>query len=196
LVDGQPLDDLIRDRGQAGLGRAAALPIIRGMADGLAYAHSQGIVHCDLKPGNVLVTHAGVPKIVDFGISQAVQMAGSGARGAAAVAPLVPGSPPAYASRDARAGETARPADDVYALGLLAYELVGGRHPFGSAPADVARERGLKPTRLTGLRAHEWRAIARALPFERSKRFAGPGQVPKAIPGPSRPLHAPAPAAL
>ena len=75
LLRGRSLDVVIREVRGTGVGRKAAMPIIRGVAEGLAYAHRKGIVHSDLKPGNVFVLEDGTPKLLDFGIARAVPSA-------------------------------------------------------------------------------------------------------------------------
>jgi serine/threonine protein kinase len=187
LVDGRPLDHVLRDA-RKGLGRKEGIPLIQGIADGLAYAHSKGIVHCDLKPGNVLVTSAGVAKILDFGIAQAVQLADAEtpAQEASAEEPLLSGYTAAYASLEAISGASAHPADDVFALGLVAYEIIGGDHPYQREPADVARKEGLRPQRLMQLRGYEWRAVSRALELERARRWQNAALFRKAFAGTAR----------
>ncbi len=83
LLEGKPLDRVIREAGAQGMPREQALPIIRGMSEGLAYAHRKGIVHSDFKPANVFLTREGVPKILDFGIARAVRAVDSGSADAA-----------------------------------------------------------------------------------------------------------------
>jgi len=182
LLEGQPLEDLIRRTRGSGVTRAEALPIIEGVTDGLAYAHRRHVVHCDLKPGNIFVTGDGVPKILDFGIARA-------ARGDAAATEAdddgFQGYTPAYASPQLIADEDPAPADDVYSLGVLLYELLSGRHPFGGAAADAARAKGLKPAPLKGLKAREWRAIERALAFERPARWPDAAAFRRAFQGTS-----------
>src|SRR4029079_11688214 len=72
LLEGSPLEGVIANARPGGVSRAKALPILRGIAEGLAYAHRKGIVHSDLKPGNVFLVEDGTPKILDFGIARAI----------------------------------------------------------------------------------------------------------------------------
>jgi serine/threonine protein kinase len=116
------------------------LGLIAQAAEALACAHAAGIVHCDVKPGNVLVD-AGRVKIADFGIAAAI--------GAVPVtqAGLVMGTL-AYLSPERMAGLPATPASDLYGLGMTAYECLTGRPPFRGSPQAVAlahRDRPLPP---------------------------------------------------
>jgi hypothetical protein len=181
LLDGRPLEDVIKRARGSGVTRAEALPIIDGVTDGLAYAHRRHVVHCDLKPGNIFVTGEGVPKILDFGIARAARGTGSSTSDDDGFQ----GYTPAYASAELIANEDPDPADDVYSLGVLLYELLSGRHPFAGASADVAKAKGLVPVPLKDLKAREWRAIARALAFERKGRFADAAAFRRAFQGTS-----------
>jgi serine/threonine protein kinase len=171
LLHGKPLDQVIREAGPRGLPRRQALPIIRGLAEGLAYAHRKGLVHSDFKPANVFLTSDGVPKILDFGIARAVK--GLDSPSAALDESGFQGYTPGYAAPEVIAGAgTAEPstADDVFALGLVAYELVSGQHPFDRLPALEAMEAGLEAPLLRGLSRREARVLRRAVAFERSSR--------------------------
>ena len=120
------------------------LGLIAQAAEALACAHAAGIVHCDMKPANVLVD-GGRVKIADFGIAQAA--------GAVRVtqAGLVTGTP-GYLSPEQVAGLPATPASDLYGLGMIAYECLTGRPPFRGSPLAVAHahlDRPLPPLPAT-----------------------------------------------
>jgi hypothetical protein len=184
LLEGESLDAVIR-RHRNGISRTEALPIIMGMARGLEYAHQRGIVHSDFKPGNVFVTDAGIPKILDFGIARAAEVAGVKRRADTFDAGTLGGITLVYASCDMIERREPHPADDVYALGLVAYELLTGKHPFARASASEARDRRLVPARIRGLRRREWRAIERALAFDRDRRWQDAGEFLHAYQGKS-----------
>jgi serine/threonine-protein kinase len=125
---------------QGTLSPRRVLSLITQAAEALACAHAAGIVHCDVKPGNVLMD-GGRVKIADFGIAAAV--------GAAPVtqAGLVMGTL-AYLSPERVAGLPATPASDLYGLGMTAYECLTGHPPFQGSPPAAAlahRDRPLPP---------------------------------------------------
>jgi serine/threonine protein kinase len=171
LLKGEPLDHVIR-AAPGGLPRKRALPIIRGLAEGLAYAHRRGLVHSDFKPANVFLTTEGVPKILDFGIARAVQTLESDAAGSAAMDDSgFRGYTPSYAAPEVMIGESdPSTAEDVFALGLVAYELLTGKHPFNRVSSLDAQEAGLTPPALRGLPRREARAIQRAVAFDSRAR--------------------------
>jgi serine/threonine protein kinase len=168
LLDGMPLDVLIRAE-PGGIARERALGIVRGLAAGLAYAHQRGIVHCDFKPGNAFATLEGAAKILDFGIARLASEAERAADTFDAGRLLA--LTPRYATREMAQGGEPHPADDVYALGLVAYELLSGQHPYGGLPAGDAVARGLRPAPIKDLGRRRWRAIDRALELDRARRW-------------------------
>jgi hypothetical protein len=168
LLKGRPLDAIVREAYGVGIGRAAALPIIRGIAEGLAYAHRKGIIHSDLKPGNVFLTEDGVPKILDFGIARAAP--NSGADKDTFDAGVLGAYTEAYATEEMVDGAEPHPSDDLYALGLIACELLSGAHPYQRHSATRARSLGLRPEPPKGLKKREWKAIERCLAWERARR--------------------------
>lgn len=121
-VEGTDLKTLLRKRDSMDIPEAVAIMIQIGQ--GVGYAHRAGLVHCDLKPQNILVSPDGRVKITDFGISRAL----------ASIAPdersdVVWGSPKYFAPEQA-AGTAPSPASDVYALGIILFELLTGSLPF------------------------------------------------------------------
>jgi serine/threonine protein kinase len=178
LLEGRPLDRVIRQGGVAGLPRSEAMPIIRGMAEGLSYAHRKGIVHSDFKPANVFVTTDGTPKILDFGIARAVQVA---ERVAGIPVPDslreqrddsgFQGYTVNYAAPEALSGAPPSTAEDVFALGIVAYELVSGSHPFKRMSALEAQAANVQRPALRGLKRRECNAIEKALNYDPARRF-------------------------
>jgi serine/threonine-protein kinase len=120
-VEGLPLDAYC-DRNRLGLRERLAL--FRRLLDAVAYAHQNLLVHRDIKPANVLVTAEGEPKLLDFGI--AARLAADGSAALTRRRPMTP----AFASPEQVRGAAVSTASDVYALGVVLYELLCGRPPY------------------------------------------------------------------
>jgi serine/threonine-protein kinase len=111
-----------------------ALPIMIQACAGLGYAHRAGIVHCDVKPHNILITPDHRVKVTDFGIARAISGIHPDEQN-----DVVWGSP-LYFSPEQAAGQAPSPASDVYSLGIVMYEMLTGRPPFvAKTPETLAR---------------------------------------------------------
>ncbi len=133
LVEGGTLRELLRERGPMPPHAAAA--VLLPICNGLAVAHAAGLVHRDVKPENVLISDAGEVKIADFGLVRAVAEAGITSTS------VILGTA-AYLSPEQVASGESDPRSDVYAVGILAYELLTGRTPFtGDTALSVAYQR-------------------------------------------------------
>lgn len=183
LLKGRTLDSLIREARGTGHGAEVTLPIIRGIAEGLAYAHRKGIVHSDLKPGNVFIAEDGTAKILDFGIARAVPSSITEQNKDEFDAGTLGAYTEAYATDEMVAGTDPHPVDDMYALGIIAYELVTGCHPYQRHSAPNARKLGIKPAPLKGLKRKQARAIESCLSFDRKHRPQDASEFLKAFRG-------------
>lgn len=186
LLKGRSLDSIVREGRGKGNSAEFALPIIRGIAEGLAYAHRKGIVHSDLKPGNVFITSDGTAKILDFGIARAVPSSITDENKDEFDAGSLGAYTEAYATDEMVAGVDPHTADDMYALGIIAYELVTGFHPYQRHSAPNARKLDIKPAPLKGLKRKHARAIERCLSFERKDRPQTAGEFLKLFRGVTR----------
>ena len=120
-VNGNSCAELLRDRGH--LDVEQAVDIVCQACRGLEYAHRNGVVHRDVKPGNLLVSDADVVKLADFGIARAADQSSITQVGS------VLGTAAYLAPEQAR-GEEAGPSADLYALGVVTYQLISGRLPY------------------------------------------------------------------
>jgi eukaryotic-like serine/threonine-protein kinase len=123
------LSQVLAERGPLSVGETAEIGV--QVADALDCAHAAGVVHRDVKPGNILLGHDGTAKITDFGISRAVEEVG------ATISGLVVGTP-AYLSPEIAKGEHATFASDVYSLGATLYVALEGTPPSGSSDNAIA----------------------------------------------------------
>ena len=126
-----------RIAGGAPVGLAESVSILRDVARALAYAHSEGIVHRDIKPENVLLSH-GTAVVTDFGIAKALTASRTQDGAASATLTQAGGSigTPAYMAPEQAVGDAVDYRTDLYAWGVLAYELLSGAHPFGRHRRD------------------------------------------------------------
>ena len=172
FLEGEPLDRFIQRHPQ-GVRFKEAWPFIEGCSRALAYAHEQGVVHADFKPGNVFVIDERHVKVLDFGIARAITHGGiEPAQGTRFDAGSLGALTPAYASPEMLLGEKADPRDDVYALACVTYELMVGRHPFNGATAVKAAHDGMQVKRTPGMSRRQHRALVRGLAFRQSDRAA------------------------
>ncbi|MDQ7904846.1 serine/threonine-protein kinase [Phytohabitans sp. ZYX-F-186] len=133
LIEGEDLRRRVRRDGP--VPPAIAANIVAQVADALAYLHEQGIVHADVKPGNLVVPADGGPvRVVDFGVARRI----------AAAPPTSIHATPEYAAPEVVGGAAPSATADVYALGIVLFELLCGRSPFrGGGPLQVLRRHGM-----------------------------------------------------
>jgi eukaryotic-like serine/threonine-protein kinase len=138
-VEGRTLRDILRE-GRKILPERA-LEITAGVLSALDYSHRAGIIHRDIKPGNVMLTPSGDVKVMDFGIARAISDAASSMTQTAAVVGTAQ-----YLSPEQARGESVDSRSDVYSAGCLLYELLTGRPPFvGDSPVAVAYQHVREP---------------------------------------------------
>ena len=184
-LDGKSLGSILDDSGSKKIDKETALDVVKQVAKALDYAHRLGVVHADVKPGNILVSPDGEIKLFDFGAARVRQkrlegQANSDAGEPGAVAP-------AYSSMQVLTGEEPVAADDVFSLGCLMYRLVAGYRVFGPRNAAEAADTGMEPQRPQGLNDTEWHALRKALSYSRVSRFASPKEFIEALAAPVAP---------
>ena len=198
FVSGENLAKRLHDRGVLPVNEVRRL--LRDVADALAYAHERGVVHRDIKPDNILLdAETGRPMVTDFGIARAVSDSDSRltATGMAI-------GTPAYMSPEQAAGErTIDGRSDIYALGIVAYQMLAGEPPFSAAstPAMLVKHISERPTPIEQRRADMPPDLARAvmvmLEKDPANRFATAGDLVAALDGVSMPIMvAPPPAGV
>lgn len=164
-VDGGDLDDLIRSHGA--LEPAMIAYLGANIAAGVGAVHAAGVVHGDIKPANILIdssTTPGTPKIADFGIARICDSTAA-TRTAVGMGTLV------YMAPEASAGVPPSPAKDVYALGIVLYQLACGVPPFAGSPAYLVKMHSqMAPGRPAGIPDQLWSLISGMLDKDPAKR--------------------------
>jgi len=159
LLQGRTLSSLLRNRDHAPMPGTDAMTLLLGCAEALEHAHAHGVVHGDVKPGNVFVRDSGHACLLDFG---SVPLAGEEDTDPRRVGTV------GYSSPEVLRGLPATPADDVYSLACIALELITGRSPSTGTAADAG------PLDTAGLTAVQAAALGAALAQERAARPAAP----------------------
>ncbi|ROQ37105.1 serine/threonine-protein kinase [Frondihabitans sp. PhB188] len=137
-VEGRLLKDIVAE---GPLDPKEAVRITEGVLTALEYSHRAGVVHRDIKPGNVMLTHTGQVKVMDFGIARAV----SDSAATVAQTTAILGTAQYFSPEQAR-GETVDARSDLYSTGVLLFELLTGRPPFrGESPVAVAYQHVSEP---------------------------------------------------
>ena len=147
-VEGRPLSEIIRTEGPVHPHRAAE--ITADVAAALGFAHRNGVVHRDVKPGNILITPTGQVKVADFGIAQAASTGDSAVNLTQAGSVMGTAT---YFSPEQAQGHAVDPRSDLYSLGCVLYEMLTARPPFsGDSPVAVAykhvQEAPVPPSRI------------------------------------------------
>jgi serine/threonine protein kinase len=178
FVDGQSLDQRIDRDGPLAIDDA--IRIARQIAEGLAAAHARGVIHRDLKPANILLDAQGNAYISDFGVARSLATSGQTRTGTVVATPD-------YLAPDQARGDPADARSDLYALGLIVYEMLTGQSPFAAGtvaevlaqrlmrtPASVSTQRSQVPTWLA-------RLVDRLLRTQPAHRFQSADEVIAAI---------------
>lgn len=173
LLEGELLADILARLDHRTMPRERALSIIGSVGAALTHAHRRGVVHSDLKPGNVMITSNGDVKVLDFGFVRR-QAADPQRKEPWIGDPAIGGGPQsgtlAYASDERVNADAPEEGEDVYSLGCIAYELLSGQHPYGGRSAPLARAHGRDPHRISGLTNKQWNALRTALQWSRADR--------------------------
>ncbi len=166
-LDGRTLADILDSPDAGVIDHEAAFRIVRQTADALDYAHRCGIVHADVKPGNIMIMPNGDAKLFDFGVARVRQKHTKSDFDPGVLDALTP----AYSSMQVLTGEDPTPTDDVFSLACLLYRLIAGYRVFGPRNAAEASQEGMEPQRLPALSNGQWRGLKKALAYSRVMRF-------------------------
>ena len=128
-IEGQTLREEIRRAGSGGMSQERIQSVLKDVCSALHYAHNKGLVHCDIKSGNILIDASGKAYLTDFGIARGMDMATS---------TMVGIGTPVYMAPELIKGQDPTPQTDIYALGIVLYEMLsGGERPFTGERATI-----------------------------------------------------------
>lgn len=174
-IHGESVADLIEREGS--LAEPLALNVLQQAANGLAAIHSLGLIHRDIKPGNLLIAADGTVKITDFGIAKAAQAVPLTRTG------MVVGTAQ-YVSPEQAQGLKVTPATDTYSLGVVGYELLSGQRPFtgdSSVSVAIAHINQAPPQLPQTIHPHTRELIGMALRKDPARRYADGAELAAAV---------------
>ena len=187
-VDGRLLKDIIRE---GAVDSSEAVRIIDGVLTALEYSHRAGVVHRDIKPGNIMITKTGQVKVMDFGIARAISDSATTVAQTTAILGTA-----SYFSPEQAKGESVDARTDLYSTGVVLFEMLAGRPPFrGETPVAVAyqhvSETPVKPSSINpkvspaldtvvlhALAKDRFARYQSAVEFRTDVETAGAGQIP------------------
>ena len=172
LLGGQSLVDRLDERRLQPLPIKQATSIIENMCRGLQYAHQQGVIHADIKPGNIFISTAGQAKILDFGISRIVNNDVANNDIAGDDSPVTGAHTPAYASCEVLEGAEPTEQDDLFSLACVAYRMLAGHRAFDGLTALDAERKHHNPQPVDTLNAQQWQILQQSLALRRADRTA------------------------
>lgn len=194
LVEGLPFHKFAKSRG---LSARERLELLLKVCDAVQHAHQRGVIHRDLKPANILVTNDGQPKVLDFGIARAIDEPGDATNMTRAGQVI---GTPSYMSPEQLQGEPVDTRTDVYALGVLGYELLSDELPFDlskvplSEAMKIVREKAVPSlSRInSSLRGDVDTIISTAMHIDRERRYSSVAAMGDDIRNylENRPIHA------
>ncbi len=169
FMKGETLSKILKRSMADRMSFEAAMEIAISIGNALTYVHQQGYVYSDVKPGKIFIENNGGIKLYNFGIARRYKYEnGKPCFDAGSLGALTP----AYASLEMFKGEKPDPRDDIYAFGLVLYELFGGHHPFNKMPAPKAAEAEMVVVPISRLTKRQNRGIRKALEFSGANRTA------------------------
>lgn len=183
LLHGEALDLLLNTEIVCPISIDEAWPIIEGAGLALQYGHEKGIVHSDVKPGNIFRCDDGTIKVLDFGISRPIPSAEATDSQQTVFDPgtRLGSLTPAYASLEMWHQDAPDPRDDIYALSCVIYLLLTGKHPFDGASSKDAFHQGLEPERIETISRSQWAALAHGLQLRRENRIGSVAELLSAL---------------
>jgi len=171
LLEGRPLSKVLRETPEHRLPPARLYRLVSDLSAALSHAHENGIIHADLKPGNVFVQNDGNAKLIDFNIAYPIaRPVKTREEDTVVILARFGAVTPAYASPQRLKGAEPCEADDVFSLAVISYLALCGKRPYGKKNALEARDEGLAAERPQAISWLRWHALRAGLSLQDSGR--------------------------